>query len=401
MKMLFASTAAAALATPAPAQELVLAPLAEARLRYEHVEQENLPLDADALTLRARAGLSATAGALTALVQAQGTLAMVDDYSDGLHGPATRPIVADPENLALYRAQLQYRTQPLTLTAGRQVIALQDERFVGNAAFRQNAQTFDALRAEITPTEGLKADLVYAWGARTIWGVDGGGARQEAVGGENLFANLSWASPLGTLTGFAYLVDQDEPQVQGFRLSSQSYGVRLAGTQPLGGNLRLAYQASYATQSDYHRNPNDYGADHWLADATLEAGALKLNAGYEVLGADQGTALTSFQFPLGSNFKFQGWADKFLTTPPNGLRDLYGGVAYGWKGVGPFATLGLQAAYHRFTSDRLSLDYGDELNLLASAGLGKVQLSARYAQYWADQFDSDTSKLWLQMDWSY
>jgi len=401
MKILFAPVAALALATPAAAQELTLIPLAEARLRHEHVEQESLPNDADALTLRARAGVSASTGAFTALVQAQGTLAIVDRYDDGLHGPATRPIVADPENIALYRAQLQYRTQPLTLTAGRQAIALQDERFVGNAGFRQNAQTFDALRAEITPAEGLKADLAYAWSARPIWGMDGRGARQQAVGGDNLFANLSWISPIGTLTTFAYLVDQDEAEVQGFRLSSQSYGVRLAGTQPLGGNLRLGYQASYASQSDYHRNPNDYRADHWLADATLEAGALKLNAGYKVLGAGDGTPLTSFQFPLGSNFKFQGWADKFLTTPPNGLRDLYGGASYGWKRVGPFATLGLQASYHRFTSDRLSLDYGDELDLLASAGLGKVQLSARYAQYWANRFDSDTSKLWLQMDWSY
>ncbi len=401
MKILFAGAAVVALATPAARHELVLAPLAEARLRHEHAEQESLPLDADALTLRARLGLSATSGAFSALVQAQGTLAIVDDYNDGLHGPTSRPLVADPENFALYRAQLQYRTAPLTLTAGRQVIALQDERFVGNIAFRQNAQTFEAVRAEITPAKGLKADVSYAWETRTIWGSDGRGARQQAVSGDNIFANLSWTSPIGTLTGFAYLVDQDEAEVQGFRLSSQSYGVRFAGSQPLGPDLRLAYQASYASQSDYHRNPNDYRADHWLGDATLEAGALKLNAGYEVLGADDGTPFTSFQFPLGTNFKFQGWADKFLTTPPNGLRDLYGGVAYGWKGVGPFTTLGVQAAYHRFTSDRLSLDYGDELDLLASAGLGKVQLSARYAQYWADQFDSDTRKLWLQMDWTY
>jgi len=401
MKMLFAGVAALALATPAAAQELVVAPLAEARLRYEHVEQDALPLDANALTLRARAGLSASTGAFTALVQAQGTLAVVDDYNDGLHGPATRPLVADPENLALYRAQLQYRTEPLVLTAGRQVIALQDERFVGNVAFRQNAQTFDAVRAELTLIAGLKADVSYAWNVRTIWGIDGTGARQQAIGGDNFFANLSWTSPIGTLTTFAYLVDQNEAEVQGFRLSSQSYGLRLAGAQPLRSGLRLAYQASYAVQSDYHRNPNDYRADHWLADATLEAGALKLNAGYEVLGADEGAPLTSFQFPLGTNFKFQGWADRFLTTPPGGLRDLYGGAAYGWKAVGPFATLGLQASYHRFTSDRLSLDYGDELDLLASAGLGKLQLSARFARYQADQFDSDTSKLWLQMDWSY
>ena len=46
-----------------------------------------------------------------------------------------------------------------------------------------------------------------------------------------------------------------------------------------------------------------------------------------------GVALTSFQTPLATGFKFQGWADKFLTTPPNGVRDLYAGAGYGWKKV--------------------------------------------------------------------
>ena len=384
----------------AHAQDVKIVPLAELRVRYEHVDQADLPLDAGALTARARAGISASTGPLTALVEAQGTYAISDSYNDGLHGPATRPIVADPENLALYVAQLQYRTEPLTLTAGRQRIALQDERFVGNAGFRQNAQTFDAVRAEIVPVGGLKADFTYAGEARTVWGTEGRGARPTSIDGGKIFANLSWASPVGTLTGFAYLIDQNEAALEGYRLSSQSYGARLAGSQPLGATAKLAYQLSYATQSGYQRNPNAYRADYWLADATLEFVALELNAGYEVLGADDGRPLTSFQFPLGSNFKFQGWADRFSTTPPNGVRDLYGGATYGFEDVGPFDTLALQGVYHRFTSDRLSLDYGNELDLLARAGIGQLQLSARYARYEADQFASDTEKFWLQFDWS-
>ncbi len=53
----------------------------------------------------------------------------------GSHGAATRPLVADPQNIALYRAQLQYRTKALAVTAGRQRIALDDERFVGIGRF--------------------------------------------------------------------------------------------------------------------------------------------------------------------------------------------------------------------------------------------------------------------------
>ena len=400
MKYLLATTAALAVAGPACAQQIDLKPVAEARLRYEHVDQDGLTQQADALTVRARAGLTATSGALSATLVGQGTLAVIDRYFDGFDNAATKPLVADPQNVALYIAQLQYRTRTLTLTGGRQKIALDDERFVGNVAFRDNGQTFDAVRAELTPAKGLKLDVSYAWSVRTIWGVQGKGARQQAVSGDNILANLSYATPLGTLSGFAYLVDQDEAAVQAYRLSSQTYGVRLAGRQPLSKFAKLAYQLSYARQSDYHRNPNDYAADYWLADATLDLHGWKLNAGYEVLGASHGAALTSFQTPLGTNFKFQGWADKFLTTPANGMRDLYVGTGYGWKQVGPLSGVALAATWHRFESDRLDQHYGNEWDLIASAKLRRTALSVRYAHYDARAMATDTEKLWLQADWS-
>ena len=401
MKYLFASAAALAVAGPACAQDFALKPVAEARLRYEHAQQDGLAEDeSDALTVRARAGLTASSGGLSATMVGQGTLAIVDDYYDGLDGAATRPIIADPQNVALYIAQLQYRTSALTLTGGRQKIALDDERFVGNVAFRDNGQTFDAVRAELTPLQGVKIDITYAWSVRTIWGIDGVGARQQAIGGDNLFANLSYATPLGTITGFAYLVDQDEAAVQAYRLSSQTYGLRLAGSHRLSPAAQIGYQLSYARQSDYHRNPNDYAADYWLADLSLDVKGWKLNAGYEILGASKGAALTSFQTPLGTNFKFQGWADKFLTTPPDGIRDLYVGGGYGWKQAGPFSALSLQGVWHRFDSDRQDQHYGDEWNLIASAKLRRTQLSVRYARYDAHSFATDGQKLWLQADWS-
>ncbi len=394
------AVAGTAMSAPVRAQEFTLKPVAEARLRYEHVDQDGLAKQADALTVRARAGLVATSGALSASVVGQGTLAVIDRYYDGVNGAATRPIVADPENIALYIAQLQYKTKAVTLTGGRQKIVLDDERFVGNVAFRDNAQTFDAVRAEVTPAKGLKLDVSYAWSVRTIWGFQGKGARQQAVSGDNILANLSYVTPVGTLTGFGYMVDQDEAAMQGFRMSSQTYGVRLAGGRPLSKVAKISYQFSYARQSDHHRNPNNYSADYWLADATLDVRGWKLNAGYEVLGASSGAALTSFQTPLGTNFKFQGWADKFLVTPANGVRDLYVGGGYGWKQLGPMTGVALAATWHRFDSDRLNLHYGNEWNLIASAKVKKTALSVRYAHYEAKAMATDTDKLWLQADWA-
>ncbi|HWI85884.1 MAG TPA: alginate export family protein [Sphingomonas sp.] len=399
MKLYVALAAVAAAAGPACAVPIVLKPLVDFRLRYEHDDQQGLPRNSTGITARLRGGISATSGAWSALVEGQGNVALVDHFYDGLNGLATRPLINDPENIALYRAQIEYRVKTLTLTGGRQRIVLDDERFVGASGFRQNGQTFDAVRAEWSPLPKLKADVSYVWSVRTIWGIDGKGARQQAVGGDNFLANVRYTTPLGALTGFAYLVDQDEAAVQSFRLSSQTYGVRLAGARALSKHAKLSYQASFASQSDYHRNPNNYRANYYLIDATLDLDALKLGGGYEVLGADKGAALTSFQTPLATLFKFQGWADKFVTTPANGVRDLYGSVGYGVKQIGPAKGIMFQAIYHRFDSDRLSQHQGEEIDLLATAKFGRKAVSIRYADYNADRLATDTHKLWLQLDW--
>jgi len=382
----------------ARAQDIDLKPLGEARLRYESVDQDGLAANAEALTLRVRAEVEAKAGNWSTLIEGQGNLAIIEDYFDGLHGAATRPLIADPDNIALARALVRYASPTFALTAGRQRLAFDDERFVGGVGFRQNGQSFDAVRAEITPLRGVKADIAYAWSVRTIWGIDGAGARQQAVSGDNIFGNVSAQTPVGKLSGFAYLVDQDEAAMQGFRMSSQSYGARLDGSKPLG-KTKIAWQLSYARQSDWHRNPNSYGADYYLAHVAIDFGGPRIGAGYEVLGADDGVALTSFQTPLATGFKFQGWADKFLVTPPDGVRDLYASASWGWKAVGPLKAVTLQAAYHDYRSDRASRSYGDEIDLLASAKLGKVTASARYAHYDAESFATDTDKFWLQLDW--
>ncbi len=390
-----------AAAAPATAQQVELKPLVDARVRYEHVDEDGQPRDADALTFRLRTGVEATRGPFSALVEAQGTLAAIDRYYDGVTGLANRPLIADPQNIALYRAQLRYQDDAVSVTAGRQVIALDDERFVGNVGFRDNAQTFDAVRTVLTPLPKLKLDVTYAWNVRTIWGINGTGARQPSIGGDNVFANLSYATPVGTLTGFAYLVDQDEAAVQGYRLSSQSYGARLAGSTALTQAAKLAWQLSYARQSDWHRNPNRYAANYYLADATLSLSGWSLNLGYEVLGADDGVAFTSFQTPLGTNFKFQGWADKFLITPPNGVRDLYVGGGYGVKDVLGADAISLSGTWHRFRSDRLGQRYGTEIDLIASVKVRRALFSLRHARYRADTFATDTDKTWVQLDWAY
>ncbi|QAY76404.1 alginate export family protein [Sphingosinicella sp. BN140058] len=376
-------------------------PILDLRLRTEHVDQEGLAREADAVTARLRGGVEIASGPWSMLVEGEATIALVDDYFDGVRGPADRPLVVDPENVELNRAQLRYAgLKNGAVTLGRQRIELLDQRFVGSAPFRQNEQTFDALRFQYGAKTGPTLDISYVWSVRTVNGSRGRGARQTAVDGDNLFAVAGLPTPIGTISAFAFLVDQDEAVVQAFRLSSQTYGLRLAGSRALG-PVALSYAASYARQSDHHRNPNDYSASYLLAEAGAAAHGFTATAGYEELGADDGRALTSFQTPLGTLFKFNGWADRFVTTPPNGLRDLYLSAGYGAKKVGPADAVTLSATWHRFDSARLDLDYGRELDLLASAKRGRYTLAARYAGYRSHGFATDIDRFWLSVDFTF
>jgi hypothetical protein len=153
LKMLLSASALATVATPALAQDIVFKPIVEARLRYEMVEQDGpLPLvedrEANAVTMRLRAGGELSSGPFALLVEGEGTLAINEDYNSGVNGKTLYPIVADPENVEANRVQIQYRTKPLIVTLGRQRINLDDQRFVGSVAWRQNEQTFDAVRVE-------------------------------------------------------------------------------------------------------------------------------------------------------------------------------------------------------------------------------------------------------------
>jgi Alginate export len=391
--------------TPALAGPVKLKPLIDARLRIEGVSQAATPAlrDASAITARVRAGVEASTKTWSVLVEGEGTLALDENYNSFLNGRTAFAAVADPQNIELNRAQIQYRGLPKTIvTVGRQRINLDDQRFVGAAAWRQNEQTFDAVRVEWSGVKNLKVDLTYAWRDRTIWGVDGIGARPQSIGGDNVFANVGWKHKYGLLTGFAYVVDQDDAAVQGFRLSSQTYGARYAATYPLSKAVKLAVTASYGRQSDYGRNPNRYRADYGLGELALEAKGFRLTGGYEVLGSSGGTALTSFQTPLATLHKFNGWADKFLTTPPNGLRDAYASIGYTKAKPTAFLdSIAALAAVHDFTSDRLSQGYGREVDLQLVAKRRRTTFMLKYADYSARGFAADTRKFWGSIEWAY
>lgn len=396
------ATVAVGFVVSAPAAAQAIKPVVDVRVRYENVNQEGFAVDANALTARARAGAELRTGDWSMVGEVETTVALDDRYDSGVNAKTRYPLVADPNNVELNRLQLQYRGIPDTrITIGRQRINLDDQRFVGSVGWRQNEQTFDAVRVETRVAPKLEVDLTYAWSDRTIWGIDGRGARQQAIGGDNFFAHFGWTNPLGTLTGFAYLVDQDEAAVQNYQLSSQTYGIRLAGGRYFGRGASLNYALSYARQSNYHRNPNDYSADYAIAEAALSVSGFAVGLAYERLGADRGLPFTSFQTPLATLHKFQGWADKFTVTPPDGVEDLYASAGYARKRLFGFDSVSAMVVHHRFRSARFDLRYGNEWDAQLTAKRGRWTVTAKAASYDAIAFATDTRKLWLQLEWAY
>lgn len=417
---LLSASALSAIATPALAQDLTFKPIIDARLRYETVDQDGpLPLtssrDAQAVTIRMRAGGEVSSGPFAFLAEAEGTLAIDDKYNSGVNGKTLYPIVADPETVEANRVQLQYRTRPLIVTVGRQRINLDDQRFVGSVAWRQNEQTFDAVRVEYMGIKNLKVDLTYAISARTIWGIDGGKfgsiIRPTSIDGDDVFANISYKTKYGTLTGFAYLVDEDEPVAALLRNSSQTFGAHFMGAVPLARKVKLSYLASYARQSDYAKNPVSYSADYAAGELGLEVSALKLTGGYELLGSDAGaTGIAggfAFQTPFATLHKFNGWADKFLTTPATGIQDYYAGAAYTVPKLGKMGPLVASFTYHHFSSDRLAIHYGDEYDAQVTLKIDKhLSGLVKYADYQRKgtasfSGDEDTRKFWAEIDYSF
>ena len=369
------------------ADGVTLDPIIDANLRYESVSQAGIASDADAVTFRLRLGGEIKVHGFAFLAEGEGTVALSDSYNDTLPGNGVEPfpVIADPENIELNRLQLSYLQDGTGGTVGRQRIIHDNARFVGNVGWRQNEQTFDAVRgqAKIGP---VSLDAAYAISQRTIYGTD---SPNEHFDGDIVLLNAAADLKPVKLYGFAYMVDYDTR----IAFSSQTYGLRATAAVPLGA-ATLELMGSFAIQSDMGANPVSYQAEYYALEAGLGFKGFSLKGGYEELGSDGGTA--SFQTPLATLHAFNGWADLFLTTPAAGLRDYYVSGGYKFTQVKALPGLNLAVSYHQFESDIGGVDYGSEIDASLGFKVGPVSLLAKYANYNAQAFGSDTEKFWLQ-----
>jgi hypothetical protein len=316
-------------------------PIVDVRARFEQVDQTPFVNDAEAGTVRARLGVETGKAWNTALlIEGEFLTPFITDYNSTINGKTTYPIVADPEAYEVNRAQLVNTSIANTvITLGRQRINIDDQRFVGAVGWRQNEQTFDSLRIVNKPGGGaFTIDVTYSNRANRIFGDD---SPQGDYKGDIMLGNLAYQFKFGKLTAFGYFLDFDPilpptlaAAANPARQSSETLGVRFAGEQPLS-KLKIGYAASYAMQDDFGdnpvvtaANPNAMDNDYYLLELSATFKQYSLMLGNEVL---EGNGTTGFSTPLATGHKFQGWVDKFLTTPVYGIDDRYGQFTAAYK----------------------------------------------------------------------
>ena len=169
----------------------------------------------------------------------------------------------------------------------------------------------------------------------------------------------------------------------------------------MGGN-KVLYTAEFAEQRSAHGNTTNYKTSYTLLEAGVDMTNMAVfKLGYEVLGSDTGAANTQFKTPLATLHAFNGWADMFLTTPTQGLKDAY--ITAGTK----LAGINLAANYHEYRTDVAIAaaninDLGSEWGLMAAYGFGKnYTVGLKYADYQAGDANAvaagyvNTQKTWL------
>lgn len=377
----------------------------ELRPRYENVDVDNSGKDqANAYTIRATLGLESTLLGIDALsMKVDGTTVQTigaEHYNDLSSDARTAyEVVADPEQSRFTQAYLQYRYGATTLKAGRQIINLDNQRFIGSVDWRQMPQSFDAVTIHNTSVPGLDLTGAYVYSYATV------------------FDEPTWKSTSLLLNGSYTVNEQLKVTLYDYMISSEkgtygsdTYGLALSGKIPVAG-AKIDYRAEYARQDDATyktvgsaKQEND--ARYYDLEVLANISGVLAGAGYEFLsGTNTHDGKSTFSTPLATLHKFNGWADKFLVTPTGGLVDTSASLGYTTKGFGKAMII-----YHDFQTDEAmsgKSDLGSEWDVMyanAIPGLKGLNGLVKAAYYNAGDvtgFTKDARKIWLQLDYKF
>ncbi len=365
------------------------------RPRYEYAHIDDGTDEAHAVTLRAAFGFgSRTWKGFSLLVEGEGVAPIEPDlYWDGTGTPNGRAFVPDPPTIELNQGYLDWEWPRLTtrLRGGRQRVVLDDQRWVGDVAWRQNHQSFDGLsvrtgfgRKDVTLTYHYLAQVNRIFGDREPQ------ATRNTMSQIHLMRAVWKPREELDATAFTYLVDLERfPGA-----SSNTYGFRLKGEREMGRSWALGYIASYA----YQRGHSGQRHDAHYAWGSLQARHDRIGlvrAGFELLGSDDGEAVVTT--PLSTAHAFNGLADAFLDNGgPKGLRDAFLEIEPELP-----ARLSAQLQLHHFWHDADARALGWEVDLIMTRPIGRyvtMLLGTGYFHRTTTAAPPSRARVWLHFE---
>jgi len=365
---------------------------AETRYRFEAFERDGAPFTAPAYAPTLRIGLGYETPSFHGLSAfAQGVAILVTgpaDYSiptSPSQNRPDRPAVLDPKSLELGQGYLRWIGGPqdknLELTVGRQEIMLNDGRFITLSAWRQNHQTFDAVRLKAELPWHVSFSYAFLNRAYRVMGRDATDGKPPM---HSHLLDLAWRkadkvniSLYGVLLGFRAPTD--------FNLATQTFGLRATGPYQFKKNWGAVYTAEFANQRNFGNNPNIVNANYYLGELGPAWRGFSVLAGYALLGGRSATDKLST--PLAH--PFNGWTDLFANNPS--LGNSHGLEARYLTANGPLPLLGSiysTLTYYDYHSDSHPIHYGSELDMALAYKVRRVsdrwEIGWRFGRYWAD-----------------
>jgi hypothetical protein len=361
----------------------------DVRLRFEDADEyhvKTIHSDSVAPTVRTRFGYtSAPLYGFQAMLQAQNTsvLGPEGNYNAaGTDGKGYKPTINDPPVTDLDQAWLAYAyTNIVGVKAGRQRLVLDNQRFIGDADWRQNIQTFDAVTLHVEPFEHLDLFYGYIWDVHRPYGnVSGLSTTNRDFQSDSHLVNVSYSGwDYGRFVGYTYLLSLTNPA--GANNSCATYGAYFAGDKAVNDYLALDYRAELAWQTDYGRSTLSYGTEYWNLEMGANIKPFAVGGGCESLGSGENSGKAggraAFRTPLDTPHPFDGWAEVFGSAPSTGLRDVYG-----YAQVTLPEKIPLRCVYHKFDATYGDGDFGQEVDLIATKDFGKHwHILLEYAYY--------------------
>ena len=190
----------------------------------------------------------------------QGVYAMQSDYNSTLNGKTGYSTIADPYENELDQLWISYAGIPDTLIkGGRQVIKLDDDRFIGNVGWRQLQQTYDSALITNKSINNLTVNVGYIGNVKTFT------STTENINAPILNVNYK-VGDYGNLIGYGYWLGFTDPGQNVYFKSNQSYGLRLANCEKprkFYENYSFLYTAEWSIQTDYQNSPKDYTVNRY------------------------------------------------------------------------------------------------------------------------------------------